>query len=104
MTFTVKIEMGNDAMKSRFDVARALRQLANKVNESGHMNGKIMDFNGNSVGSWEFSDGRTEKPSNFRSRRFLVKVFLTGLTIIAALTAVHLCRAVYTIWKDGEDK
>jgi len=52
-SFVLKIELGDDAMRSYNDVARALRSTAHKVDE-GRSYGKIMDDNGNSVGEFEF--------------------------------------------------
>lgn len=51
-TFTLTIELGNDAMQTGADVARALREVADRAEWSlvGHM--AIMDDNGNRVGSW----------------------------------------------------
>jgi hypothetical protein len=51
--FTVKIELGNEAMQSYVDVANALKKVAIRVGV-GDAYGKIMDRNGNSVGKWEF--------------------------------------------------
>ena len=59
MTFTLTIELGNDAMQNASDVARALRKLAGKIDlrEFDKIDGgKIMDVNGNSVGEWEVSE------------------------------------------------
>lgn len=66
MTFTLKIELENDAMQTAEDVARALRDLAVRLKTSGFSGkvrypptvidgAKIMDENGNSVGEWEVS-------------------------------------------------
>lgn len=57
MTFTLTIELGNDAMQSRGDIEGALRKLGQNLRymsdppEAGD-DGKIMDENGNSVGIW----------------------------------------------------
>lgn len=57
MTFTLTIELGNDAMQDYGDIASALRTLARRISNNGEAvlvdGGKIMDANGNSVGSWE---------------------------------------------------
>lgn len=59
--FTLEIELGNDAMKSDADIARALRQVANRLRENkytkvvkgfGDVTRGIMDRNGNTVGLW----------------------------------------------------
>ena len=55
--FKVTIMLGNAAMSSPADVAKALRNLAGKVAKlSAHLpdSGKIMDENGNSVGRWSY--------------------------------------------------
>lgn len=49
--FTVKIELGNAAMMDLEDVARALRRIADRL-EAGSDGGKVMDTNGNSVGTF----------------------------------------------------
>ena len=53
--FTLKIELGNDAMLSRRDVARALRKVADRLRNEDRDDAKILDDNGNSVGEWELS-------------------------------------------------
>jgi len=53
--FSIKIELGNDAMRTRRDVVRVLRELAATIDDgSKREEGKIRDANGNSVGSWSF--------------------------------------------------
>ena len=58
--FTIKIELGNDAMRTGFDIAGALKDVARAV---GHFEdltergtvakeGRIRDLNGNTVGEW----------------------------------------------------
>lgn len=60
MEFTVKIELGNDAMQSDYDVSGALYEIARKLKHEGTLTqvdgGKILDANGNTVGSWEIRD------------------------------------------------
>lgn len=57
MTFTLTIELGNDAMQDGGDVAAAMRGIARRIEDNGLLNrvdgGRVMDLNGNSVGSWE---------------------------------------------------
>lgn len=58
MTFTLTIELGNDAMQDGSDIAGALRKVAGKLagcsaRDLVGNSGKIMDVNGNSVGEWE---------------------------------------------------
>lgn len=52
-TFVLKIELGNAAMNDHVDVANALKKVAIKVG-TGHDYGKIVDYNGNTVGEFEF--------------------------------------------------
>jgi len=56
--FTLKIDLGNDAMGTPRDVAFVLKKLAKKLDDMGEPfasvdGGKIMDANGNSVGQWD---------------------------------------------------
>jgi hypothetical protein len=54
MQFTLKIKLGNDAMKTRFDIANALNRVA--LNVVGAVDtAKIYDANGNAVGEWKLS-------------------------------------------------
>lgn len=54
--FSLAIEIGNSAMESPDDVARALRRLADELETSSAAgNGRIRDDNGNAVGRWTFS-------------------------------------------------
>lgn len=53
MKFKLEIQMGNEAMLTREDVARKVRQISEKI-DSGYDEGRIMDDNGNKVGKWEF--------------------------------------------------
>jgi hypothetical protein len=52
-SFDVQVSLGNAAMDSHEDVARALREVADKV-ESGDYSGRVRDDNGNSVGAFSF--------------------------------------------------
>lgn len=62
MRFVLEIEMGNAVMRTRQHVAKALVELSKRlVNETFTPqdedltdDGKVLDLNGNSVGSWEF--------------------------------------------------
>ena len=55
MKFSLTIELGNDAMKNRFHIIKTLGQVAKKVADN-QQSGKIMDVNGNSVGTWELEE------------------------------------------------
>jgi hypothetical protein len=52
--FILKITLGNDAMKSHIDVARALNDISMLFEYSCEEfpAGKVRDINGNTVGSW----------------------------------------------------
>ena len=66
MKFTLEIELGNDAMQTYGDIAKALTHVKTKLafdSERGinakanRVDGaKIMDVNGNTVGSWEVTN------------------------------------------------
>jgi len=51
-TFTVKIEMGDDLMQTPYDVASALRKVAQVVSGQCATRGAIVDDNGNMVGEF----------------------------------------------------
>ena len=55
--FILKINLGNEAMLTGYDIAGALRDIADKVNDNEDMREfsgekRILDINGNSVGTW----------------------------------------------------
>jgi hypothetical protein len=52
--FTLEVELGNAAMRTAADVARALRQAAERVEKylGSPVNMVIKDDNGNKVGTW----------------------------------------------------
>lgn len=56
-TFVLRIELGNDAMKTGEDVAEALRGVAENISVPSDLEdgdyGDVRDFNGNRVGSYE---------------------------------------------------
>ena len=58
MSFRLDLDLGNDAFDPdpRPEIARLLRQAALRVEHSSatYGEGKLMDANGNSVGSWTF--------------------------------------------------
>ena len=55
--FTLRIKMGNDAMQTPEDVANRLLAVANRLNYGmDRQSGKILDYNGNKVGEWEFTE------------------------------------------------
>lgn len=49
--FTLKINLGNDAMQTPEDIAEALETIAARL-RAGKEEGTIRDENGNRVGSW----------------------------------------------------
>ena len=52
-TFTLHIELGNDAMQTPADVARVLHRLADGLaNVEFGGGGRIPDVNGNTIGRW----------------------------------------------------
>jgi hypothetical protein len=50
--FGLEITLGNDAMRNRYDIAEALRGVAERIEAGSVDSGKVKDLNGNSVGSW----------------------------------------------------
>lgn len=51
-TFTLKIHLGNDAMRTPEDVAEVLKRIAAYMHKQGSWpHTKILDLNGNSVGT-----------------------------------------------------
>ena len=60
MNFIVNIQLGHAAMQTGNDVARALREVADKLDDtelgSGH-GGTIVDANGNRVGAYRVRRG-----------------------------------------------
>jgi hypothetical protein len=53
MKFTLTIELGNEAMQSHEDIARALEDVIERLRLATHVeNGSIRDDNGNTVGRW----------------------------------------------------
>jgi hypothetical protein len=60
MEFTLRIDLGNDAMRTNGDVADALRDLAVKFDRYGTdecvpEGSNVRDANGNPVGRWEIT-------------------------------------------------
>lgn len=54
--FTLRIEMGNEAMQTSEDVGDALWAVANRLNCGMDLrSGEILDYNGNKVGEWKFT-------------------------------------------------
>lgn len=56
--FELNITLGNDAMQSGPDVARALREVADRIEDGLEARGPIRDANGNTVGQY----GPVERP------------------------------------------
>jgi hypothetical protein len=56
--FTMRIRVGNAAMSTPEDVARALETVASRLKD-GYTEGVIHDANGNLTGDWDFDDGTT---------------------------------------------
>lgn len=56
MKFTVEIETGNDAVSGLRDISGLLKKVADKVKDLPNVpdGGKIMDTNGQSVGTWDY--------------------------------------------------
>lgn len=54
MKVSINIDSDNDAMQTFQEAAAAVRGVASRIRE-GRTQGKILDVNGNTVGSWEAS-------------------------------------------------
>lgn len=58
MEFNVTIKCDNDAFHGFHggpdEIVRMLRGIANRISAKGELTGNILDYNGNSVGSYEF--------------------------------------------------
>ena len=55
--FTLRIKLGNEAMQTSEDVAASLRAVANRLDYVlDRSNGEILDYNGNKVGEWDFTE------------------------------------------------
>lgn len=59
-TFTLTINLGNDAMQDMRDISHAVHELARRLDEFGGVDalpnsagGPIRDINGNKVGRWK---------------------------------------------------
>ncbi len=55
--FELSITLGNDAMQGGPDVARALRQVADRIEDGLEARGSIRDDNGNTVGTYGPTNG-----------------------------------------------
>lgn len=70
MKFTLEIELGSDAMRSRNDVEEALRKLGQNVGYMSEIpaagdDGVIKDYYGNDVGKWEVAAEDAAEPFDF---------------------------------------
>lgn len=56
--FTLSINLGNVAMQTRHDIARAMRELASALSDdlTDFESGRVLDDNGNTVGAWAIVD------------------------------------------------
>lgn len=64
--FSLKIELGNAAMQSGPDVARALREVADRIEHGLEARGSIRDENGNTVGTYGPHNGEEDTPTGDR--------------------------------------
>lgn len=56
MKFTLEIELGNEGMRSGWDIAYAIRKTERHLIE-GSDSGTVQDINGNTVGEWAYRGG-----------------------------------------------
>jgi len=62
-TFTLEIELGNEAMRHKTDIETALQAVARKFHGPGLIEddgGRIFDENGNKVGHWSSDEVEPE--------------------------------------------
>ncbi len=52
--FNLEIKLGNDVMRTKYDVIDALAKIVDKIEPDS--DGTIRDINGNKVGFWNFDD------------------------------------------------
>jgi DUF917 family protein len=64
-TFTLKIELGNFAMRHRRHVAKALEDVARRLREHATDEGRIRDVNGNTVG--DFAMAGDSDPADYET-------------------------------------
>ena len=50
--FKLTIDMSNDAMRDKFDLLMALKQVMRGVSQLFQLEGNVRDANGNTVGRW----------------------------------------------------
>lgn len=58
--FKLSIELGNAAMRTQEDIARALRKVADRI-QGGTEEGGIMDDNGNRVGKFSSAEDEPDE-------------------------------------------
>lgn len=54
--FNLSLRTANAAFEengTHYEVARILREIADDIEDSGNLNGPVMDYNGNKVGTYE---------------------------------------------------
>ena len=57
MNLKININLDNAAFEDEGEISRILRKLADKISYDGSIDsGKIIDINGNSVGTWEITE------------------------------------------------
>lgn len=57
--FILRVELGNDAMRTREQLSRAIRDVATRITIAEHTEGRIRDENGNTVGDWALERSKT---------------------------------------------
>jgi len=65
--FKLELEMGNAAFEGEqryAEVARILRDTANKIQHGAQTSGEVFDINGNCVGSWSLDPADEEDETN----------------------------------------
>lgn len=66
MKFILEIDIGNDAMRTRQDIATKLREVAKDIQNFEFDSMRISDLNGNKVGQWRFEKEESDTKQPYR--------------------------------------
>lgn len=97
--FTLTVKLGNEAMKTRDDVAKALRHAADALQAGLADEGAIRDDNGNRVGGWSFEDDPRRFDGDCFAFRGKLEVYAKDEQEAREL-AVAVCANVGDGWAD----
>ncbi len=68
INFRLRLDLGNDAMRTPADIARALRETADQIDQSSNLYGiahyqNIRDDNGNTIGQYAVKNQDGDTPA-----------------------------------------